>query len=202
MKKLLFLSLFLCGFSGFSQHMRYGALIGMNAYDIEVSGPFIAGSGISGLNVGGFIDYQFKNNLGLKLNMIFNQTKETDYGPLVGGTFTTAFDEIKLTTLQFQPLLKIDVNKVYAKGFYLQGGFSLVNVLSAKADDGASAKPFYKGSSISGMFGFGVTFLKHYSFELMGSYSLTNPLDSNESKAKNMGAYGNLLIDIESFLHK
>ncbi|AWI25855.1 outer membrane beta-barrel protein [Flavobacterium pallidum] len=202
MKKVFLLSVLFCSVTGFSQKMRYGALMGMNAYDIEVSGPLIAGGGLSGLNVGGFMDYQFSTHCGLKVNMIFNQTTETDYGPLESGTFYELFDEAKLTTLQFQPLIKFDVNKVYAKGFYLQGGFNMVNVLSAKDDEGTSVKSFYNSSSISGMFGFGVTFLKHYSFELMGSYSLTNTIGYPESKAKNIGAYTNLVIDIESFLHK
>ncbi|AWA29966.1 hypothetical protein HYN48_07670 [Flavobacterium magnum] len=200
MKKLFLLSALVCGLHGFSQKMRYGALLGMNAYDIEVSGPLIAGNGLSGLNFGGFIDYQFSSHCGLKVNMIFNKTTETDYGPLESGTYYEIFDEAKLTTLQLQPLIKFDVNKVYAKGFYLQGGLNMVNILRARADDGTSLKNFYNRTAFSGMLGFGVTFLKHYSFELMGSYSLTNPIGFPESRARNMGAYTNLLIDIESFL--
>ncbi|RZK05671.1 MAG: hypothetical protein EOO46_15715, partial [Flavobacterium sp.] len=129
MKKITFLFLLFSGFNtAIAQELSYGALLGYNAYDVEIVGPLIAGSGQSGLNIGGFVDYSLNSSFGVRGNLIYSSIEETHYGVIQGNTLYPYFDVSNIKTLQVQALLRYDVNKEYNKGFYLTGGFRMNNV--------------------------------------------------------------------------
>lgn len=185
-----------------AQNLSYGAVLGFNAYDIEIDGPLNAGAGYSGLNFGGFIDYQLNSSFGLRGNLIYTSVKEDNYYAINGnqGTFTL-FDESEIKSIQLHTLLRYDVNKEYNKGFYLIGGFRMTNILNAKLD-GQENDDFYKKMNFGGMIGFGVNFAKHFGFEFIPEINLTNTLDSEINKSKNIGGYVNLTVNLESILAK
>ena len=188
-------------FTASAQEFRYGVLGGTNAYDIEVDGPLIASSGISKLNLGVFGDYQIDDRFGVKMNVIYTSTTEGDYGVLSGATLYPMFEEAKLTTLQFHPMAKFDVNSDYNKGFHLLAGFRVTNILSAEIDN-VNASGFYKTTNFGALAGFGVTIVRTVTFEILADYSLGSHLSSPGSSSKNVGAYGNFLIDISSLIKK
>ncbi|MEL1241154.1 outer membrane beta-barrel protein [Flavobacterium flavipallidum] len=198
MRKILIGFLFLFSVSIFSQDLKYGVVVGANSYDLEIKGPIIAASGISLFNIGGFADYRIKDRLGVKTHLIYNTTTEYDYYYYNPPTdMRGLFDSAKLKTLQLHSFLKYDVKRDYNKGFYLLGGLRMTNVLEAKSDTDENLNGFYKKVNFGGLFGFGTTFLKNFSFELVGDFSLTKTINMDDSKPKNLGCYANILFNIE-----
>lgn len=203
MKKITFIGLLFMIFNySTAQNLSYGAILGFNAYDIEVDGPINAGAGYSGLNFGGFLDYQLNSSFGVRGNLIYSSVKEDNYYVKNGNQVTGyLFDESEIKSIQLHTLLRYDVNKEYNKGFYLIGGFRMTNILNAKLD-GQENDDFYKKMNFGGMIGFGVNFAKHFGFEFIPEINLTNTLDSEINKSKNIGGYVNLTVNLESILAK
>lgn len=185
-----------------AQKVSYGAILGFNAYDLEIDGPINASAGYSGLNFGGFLEYQLNTSFGVRGNLLYNSVKE-DYYYIVNGNqgSVVLFDQSEIKSLQLHTLLRYDVNKEYNKGFYLIGGFRMTNILNAKFD-GQKNDDFYKKVNFGGMFGFGVNFAKHFGIELIPEVNLTNTIDSENNKSKNFGAYLNLTVNLESIINK
>ena len=203
MKKIIIGLLFLVSYSGVSQNLRYGAVIGANFYDLEFKGPLTANSGGSYFNFGGFVDYKLNTRFGVKANLIYTNTEENGYtyysynqqNPL---TFSNA----KLKTLQLHPLFKFDVRKDYNKGFYFVGGFRTTYVLDAKSDKNEDLDYFYKKVNFGGLLGFGTTFLKNFSVELVGDFDISNTVTMENNKSQNFGGYFNLLYNLEPLFNK
>ncbi|GEL10091.1 Outer membrane protein beta-barrel domain-containing protein [Flavobacterium glycines] len=196
MRKILIGFLFLFSVSVFSQDLKYGLVVGANAYDIEMKGSLFVGSGKSPFNVGGFVDYKIKNHLGLKAHLIYNTTEEGSYYYEDNGA-RLLFEYTKLKTLQLHTLLKYDVKEDYSKGFYLLGGFRMTGILDAKSNENVDLGNFYNKVNLGCMFGIGTTFLKNFSIELVGDRSFTNTVDFDKNKSKNWGAYANILFNLE-----
>lgn len=185
-----------------AQNLSYGTILGFNAYDVEIDGPINADAGYSGLNFGGFLDYQLNNSFGVRGNLIYNSVKEDNYYVLNGNQFAGyLFDESEIKSLQIHILLRYDVNKEYNKGFYLIGGFRMTNILNARFD-GQKDDNFYKKVNFGGMLGFGVNFAKHFGIEFIPEVNLTNTIDSENNKSKNFGAYINLTANLQSIINK
>ena len=202
MKKSI-LSIFFLGLlnSVTGQELDYGVILGFNAYDVEIHGPLIASSGTSGVNIGGFADYQLNSSFGLRGNLLYTSVEETSYGIIENLTLNDLYKSVNYKTIQFHTLVRYDVNKDYNKGFYLTGGVRMNHVLSAKGDD-ENLPGFYKKINLGAMLGFGVNFAKHFGIELLPEVNLTNTLDSNENRSRNYGCYANLTINLESILRK
>ncbi len=203
MKKFILLSFLVFGLNySNGQNLSYGAILGFNGYDIDIKGPLNAGAGYSGLNFGGFAEYQLNQRFGVKGNLLYNSVTEDNFYVVNNGATSGNFiDELKVNSLQIHGLLKYDVSKEYNKGFYVIGGFRMTNVLSTKAD-GEKIEDFYKKSNFGAMFGFGVNFAKHFGLEFIPEVNLSNTIDSDTNKAKNFGAYINFTINLESIINK
>lgn len=198
MKKInLLVFVLLTALASQAQQLSFGPVIGFNAYDIEIDGPLVGGGAVSGLNVGGFVDYQIQKGFGVRGVVSYNSIKENQYALSSGNQFNVLFEDADLNTLQLHGLLRLDTDGQYNKGFYLIGGFRMVNVLSTKVRD-EDVQDFYKQSNFGALFGFGVTISRRVGLELMGDANLTSPL-SNDAKARNYGIYGNLTVDLASF---
>jgi len=183
-----------------AQEISYGPILGVNSYDIEVEGPLSSTGASSSLNFGGFIDYNFKGNFGIRGNLIYNSINESEYYLIENGIGQGKFlDEVKLNMIQIQGLLKYDVSNNYNKGFYILGGLRMSNVLSAESNN-KDVKEFYKNSNFGIMLGFGVNFLKHFGLELIPDYTITNTINSDNNKSKNFGEYLNLTFNLESLI--
>lgn len=202
MKKITFIIMLFMLFNySKAQNLSYGIMLGFNAYDVDIDGLIKGGAGYSGLNFGGFLDYQLNNSFGVRGNLIYNCAKEDNYYILNGNQVAGyLFDDSEIKSLQINTLLRYDVNKEYNKGFYLIGGFRMTNILNAKFD-GQENDDFYKKVNLGGMLGFGVNFAKHFGFEFIPEVNLTNTIDSENNKSKNFGAYLNLTVDLESIIN-
>jgi hypothetical protein len=184
-----------------AQELSFGPIIGLNSYDIEVDGPLTAEGANSSLNFGGFLDYNFKNNFGIRGNILYNSVTENGYSITENGIGSDfLFEEAKYNAIQIQGLLKYDVNEEYNKGFYLIGGLRMSAILSAESNN-EDIKDFYNSTSFGVMLGFGVNFLKYFGVELIPDYNITNTIDSNDNKSKNFGAYLNLTFNLKPLLN-
>ncbi|HEX8574891.1 MAG TPA: porin family protein [Flavobacterium sp.] len=199
MKKITLLIIIFIGCNDASaQHLGYGALFGFNFYDLEIDGPIIADGADSGLNVGGFVEYQLNNRFGVRGSLIYISIKEGKYD-ITSNQGVSLFDEAKIKSLQIHTLLKYDVSKVYHKGFYFIGGFRMTNVLNVTID-GEKNDDFYKKVNYGGMLGFGVNSAKHFGIEMLPEVNLTNTLQSKDNKARNYGVYLSFTANIESII--
>ena len=202
MKKIVLSLLLLNGLNyATAQDFSYGVITGFNAYDIEIDGPLTAADGRSGLNIGGFAEYQLNSSFGVRGNLLYSNVKETDFGIIESGAFFPTYSEVNLKLIQLHALVRYDVNKQYNKGFYLIGGLRINHNLSAKAGD-ENLEEFYNKANLGAMFGFGVNFAKHFGIELIPDVNLTNTINSNENNSRNFGFYTNLTINVESILRK
>lgn len=207
MKKLITLSLFLLSFCLFThaQKLSYGVILGGNAYDIEVKGPLSGGTATSSLNFGAFAEYQLSDRFGVKTNFISNTTTERhsyNIRATDGSGTTRIFDEITLKTLQVHALLKYDFTDSYKTGMYLAGGLKLNSILDEEAkNDNHLLDGFYNKTNYVALLGFGINILKHFNVELLGDYTLSNMLNSDSSKTKNLGLNLNIYINIASLIN-
>lgn len=200
MKKTILLFVIFTTFGYQAQNLvSFGPTIGFNAYDIEIEGPLIAGGAVSGLNIGGFVDYQLSRGFGARALLTYNTIKENEYALTSNGTYNVLSSDSELKTLQLQGLMRYDTAGDYNKGFYLTGGFRMVNVLSAKID-GNDGEDFYKKTSFAALLGFGVTISRTVGLELMGDASITSTLEN--AKTKNYGICANLTVDLSSVFTK
>jgi len=203
MKKIIIGLLFLVSCSVASQNLRYGLVTGANFYDIEIKGSLIANSGGSYFNFGGFVDYKLNDRFGVKANLIYTNTEENGYFKIINNQITPlTFSDAKLKTLQLHPLFKFDVRNDYNKGFHFLGGFRTTYVLDAKSDKNQDLDDFYHKVNFGGLMGFGTTFLKNISFELVGDFDLSNTVTIENNKSKNFGCYANLLVNLEPLINK
>jgi len=183
-----------------AQELSFGPLIGFNSYNIEIDGPLNAEGGNSSLNFGGFIDYNFKGNVGVKANILYNSVSENGYNIVENGIGSDfIFDDVKYNAIQLQALLKYDVKNNYNKGFYLLGGIRMSSILNAESN-GEDVKEFYKSPNFGVMLGLGINFLKNFGLELIPEYSISSSIDSDNNKSKNFGAYLNLTYNLKSII--
>lgn len=202
MKKIILSLLLLIGLNyATAQDFSYGVITGVNVYDIEIDGPLIASDGRSGLNIGGFAEYQLNSSFGVRGNLLYSNVKENDFGIIEGSTLTPTYSEVNLKIIQLHALVRYDLNKQYNKGFYLTGGLRINYNLSAKTGD-KNLEEFYNKANLGAMLGFGVNFAKHFGLELIPEVNLTNTINSNENKSRNFGFYTNLTVNLESLFRK
>lgn len=196
MKKInLLLLLVVATLTAQAQQFSFGPVVGFNAYDIEIEGPIVGGSAVSGLNLGGYADYQLNKRFGVRGMLTYNTLKENEYAYFDSNQYDVLFNDAELKTLQLHGLLRLDVAGEYNKGFYVAGGFRMVNVLSAKTDS-QDVAAFYKKSNFGGLLGFGVTIARNFGIELLADGTLGSTLESGD-KAKNYGVYVNLTANLQ-----
>ena len=195
MKKTLLSFSLLCCFGYMkAQNLTYGSILGLNIYDVEISGPIDGGAG-TGFNIGGYLDYKLNESFGVRIDLTYNIITEYDY--YIDNI--KVIDKINIQSLSLRPLARFDVNQEYNKGFYLVGGLTLANILSSKADNIAN-EDFYKKFNLSAVLGFGINFGRHFGFEILPEIGLSDALESTESKSIKTGAYLNLTLNLESLL--
>jgi hypothetical protein len=185
-----------------AQEFSYGGILGIKPYDVEINGPISGGTGFSTLNVGGFLDYQINDSFGVRGNLIYSNSKESIYYLKNGNQIvSTFFNQSKIKSIEFQSLLRYDVNHSYNQGFYIIGGFRITNILNVKLD-GQKNDDFYKKINFGGMLGFGVIFAKYYGIEFIPDLNISNTLNSDNNKARNFGFYLNSTINLDSIFNK
>ena len=205
MKKTSFIIILMTIFinTTFSQKLKYGLYLGMNAYDIEIEGPYAASGGHSYINFGLFGDYQLSNRFGVKANIFYNKTRESNYDRYTGTYTSDLFGDVKYSSLQLQGLLKYDVRRDYNKGFYLLGGARLTNISKVTFEENREFEDqLLNKTNLGAVLGFGTSITRYINFELMADKSISNPFNLTDAKSSNVGVYGNINVNLSSFFSK
>lgn len=197
-KTFIIFFIFLGIFNSFSQETLFG--LNTSTYYTYVENKKTSDIKIGGLaevpfGIGVFVEKHLKNQSGIKISA--NYFSVTDKFSLNGNEFRTKQNNLTLT-----PLFKFDVSGEYNKGFYLLGGPRITFLLNSKTLEGDKLKNFYTTTHFGAQIGFGIKFLKHFSFEAIGDYGLSKVIKEADTKGKPIGIYGNLSINLESIIIK
>ncbi len=109
-------------------------------------------------------------------------------------------EDSKISAINFSTHYKFDVNKDIGKGFYLLAGPRISFLLNAETDSGQDTIELYNTTRFAGQLGFGVDFLKHYSFEFIGDYGFNTPFDSDVIEIQSYGIHFNFKVNLESLI--
>ncbi|PWK20345.1 outer membrane beta-barrel protein [Xanthomarina spongicola] len=206
MKKILLVAFVLITSTNlFSQNFTYGVVLGASYIDgtVQKSSNSITESPPEKLDThfGVFVDYQFSERFGVKLNTQYNRSYERYRFYYIPNSFS---DEFSINSIQLIPHLKFDVasESGYYKGGYLLVGPRMSFVLSAKDQSGNDVTNFYKSTNFGAQFGFGVTIAKMFALEILGDYGFSDISESEPMEIRTAGAYLNLNFNLESIINK
>lgn len=198
MKKLIILSILICGLYSYSQESNYGIRIGVNASGIindsqNTSGDVTAPKGV-GFIISGFYEYNFSERLGVIGNLNFNK-RIVNYDP----------PKTNLSYLELNPMIKLDVNGSYGNGFYLKTGPNYSLLLSAKENETNQEdnKDDFNNSLLGFNFGFGSDISKAIGVEFIFGYSFSNSLkevENKDIKSNILSGYLSLVININELI--
>lgn len=198
---LILIFLFNLNYSN-AQKLSYGIILGGNIYNDQSSNSglndvFWDSGNIDFIipNLGGYVEYEFTKNMGLKLEISANsKTFEKGYSNRdLDETYTFNFIDIN-------PNFKYDFGKEYRKGFYMMLGPKFA--LMTKAEfEGQNVTSEFEKVNIGLELGLGQRFLKFLEIEGKLDYGLTPFYKFAGSKPnKIMGGYISLNIDIQRII--
>lgn len=209
---LSFLFFFLIPSLAFAQKISYGLSLGANYISVETDGAdenLYAGDSYSPfnkkgipVNIGGYFDYSLNESFGIKTSLFYS--RNLDEYSISGERGLTADVDFLISSINFQPLLKFDVNKKYNKGFYLLAGPQVGFILNEKEDAADNFKfegDFYKSTNIGANLGFGIQFSSLIGAEIIGYYGLSNWIDNENIDTSTAGAYLNVYINLASIIN-
>lgn len=184
-----------------AQNITYGVLVGGHFYDIitpKADEGFRAYDGYTIFNRGGlpgdigiFVDAKINESIGIKTNIFHSQS----YDEYSDENRLHSDGNYLISSIQIQPALKIDANKVYGKGFYFLTGLRLNYILKTTYDrDDEVIDGIYKKASYGIQGGFGLMFSRLIGFEVRGDVGISNMLNSSKRSARTNGVYGNLFV--------
>ncbi len=203
LRTILIISVFVLKFNVTNaQKLSYGVILGGNIYNDQSSngGPndvfFDSGNDKFIVpNLGGYAEYEFNTNLGLKLEVTAN-TKTFEKG------FSNRdLGEIyKLSFIDINPNLKFDFGKEYRKGFYMMLGPKIA--LLTKADfEGKNVRSDFESVNLGLELGLGQRILKFLEIEGKFDYGLTPFYKAIGSKPNKItGFYLSLNVDIQKIV--
>lgn len=179
-----------------SAQMEYGIKAGTGNYDVNTTNLDSNGNFPLSLHIGGFVGLQFDESFGGVLNVAYNHSEES-YGFRGSDQF-----DITVNTIQVAGHVKFDVNKSYGEGFYLLLGPRISFLGKATDEDDNEVTDFYAPTRLGAQLGFGIHFLEHFGFEIIGDFGLSNILDAADFEGKTAGGYALFTINLESLLNK
>jgi len=196
MRRILSITLLLITNLLTAQELSYGVVIGSNLYSIannNGTNGFGTTNSYYTFTYGGYGEYNFTQNLGLKMDVLFSSNKFT---------YWENSQEFSMNLVNVSPSFKYDFGEVYYKGFYMLVGpkFSIAtNVESDVEEVYDDFNTFLFGAHL----GFGWRILKYidlqtkFEFDLTPFYKFENGNQSNF-----FGAVISVNVDIEKIVSK
>lgn len=177
-----------------AQNLSYGPLIGGNFYQSNNDGSsnqFASDANTFTANLGGYIEYNFNENIGIKTDFTFNK-KELNYENLT---------DFKLNFIDVSPNLKYDFGNEYRKGLYMIFGprFSFLTKATA---DGSDASHVFKKTNIGLQLGLGQRVFNYIDIQGKFDYGITPFFENDNNKSKFFGAYISLNVDLAKIICK
>jgi opacity protein-like surface antigen len=177
-----------------AQNLSYGALIGGNFYQSNndsSSNQFLSDANPFAINLGGYLEYNFNENIGVKTDLTFNK-KELSYEN------STNF---KLNFIDISPNLKYDFGNEYRKGFYMLIGPRFSFLTKAEVD-GTDASDIFNKTNIGLQLGLGQRIFNYIDIQGKFDYGITPFFENDNNKSKFFGAYISLNVDLEKIINK
>ncbi|MBD3581931.1 porin family protein [Flavobacterium selenitireducens] len=205
MRKILLLACVAFTSHANSQNWSYGVILGLNMYNDQSSNSgqnevfFDSGNEeFAALNLGGYVEYQFSENMGIKAEATFNEK-----------TFEKGFSNLSLNeryTLNYvdvNPLFKYDFGSKYRQGFYMilgpKFGFLTNSKVNAPENDEAATDDF-KPIYVNLDFGIGWRVLKVVDVQGKVDYGLTPFYKDQYNGCKIFGGYFSVNVDLDRIL--
>lgn len=200
MKKTIFLFLLTSIAVTAQNKLSYGVVFGSNFYDsANNNGTYSFSSttyGGSDFNYGGYLEYNFTNNIGLKteITLINRQLSFREFS----GSNLTDFD---FSYFEVAPSFKYDFGQEYRKGFYLLLG-PKISVMTKGDVDGEDFKDVFNTTNVGAQFGLGQRVFKYVDIEAKLDYEITPFFKRERYKSTIFGAYLSLTVDLERIINK
>lgn len=200
MKKIIFLLLLTSIAVTAQNKLSYGIVFGSNFYDsANDNGTFNFTSttyGGSDFNYGGYLEYNFTNNMGLKteITLINRQLSFREFS----GSNLTDFD---FSYFEVAPSFKYDFGQEYRKGFYLLFG-PKISIMTKADVDGDDVKDIFNTTNVGAQFGLGQRVFKYVDIEAKLDYEITPFFKRESYKSTIFGAYISLTVDLERIINK
>ena len=195
MKKINLCLIFILFFTNSqAQKLSYGALIGGNFYQSNndsSSNQFLSDANPFAINLGGYLEYNFNENIGVKTDLTFNK-KELSYEN------STNF---KLNFIDVSPNLKYDFGNEYRKGFYMLIGPRFSFLTNAEVE-GEDASDIFNKTNIGLQLGLGQRIFNYIDIQGKFDYGITPFFENENNKSKFFGAYISLNVDLEKIINK
>ncbi len=198
MKKLLLLfTIFLTSTASAQHEFSYGVVIGNSFYTIGNNNgttTFETEDKVSSFVIGGYSEYNFTENIGIKVDVLFSK-KEFIYFPNKQ-IFTMNFVDIA-------PNFKYDFGETYRDGFYMLIGPKISLITNAKSE-GEDVKDSFETFNLGAQLGFGWRIFKFVDIQTKLDYELTPFFKLNNGNKSNFfGAVISANIDLaKAFLNK
>jgi opacity protein-like surface antigen len=183
-------------FSTFSkaQNLSYGVLIGGNFYQSNNNGSsnqFASDGNPFALNLGGYLEYNFNENIGIKTEVTFNK-KELKYEDSI---------DFGLNFIDISPNFKYDFGNEYRKGFYMLIG-PRFSFLTKTEVEGSETDDILNKTNIGLQLGLGQRIFKFIDIQGKFDYGITPFFENGNNKSKFFGTYISLNVDLEKMINK
>lgn len=200
MKKIIYLFL-LTSFAVTAQNkLSYGVVFGSNFYDSANDNSTYSFSsskyGGSDFNYGGYLEYNFSQNTGIKteITLINRQLSFREF------SVSTLMD-IDFSYFELAPSFKYDFGQEYRKGFYLLLG-PKISIMTKADVDGEDVKDVFNTTNVGAQFGLGQRVFKYVDIEAKLDYEITPFFKRENYKSTIFGAYLSLTVDLERIINK
>ncbi|MDB9954282.1 PorT family protein [Flavobacteriaceae bacterium] len=191
MKKILLATLLLFTFFVKAQDLNYGLTLGGNLYDIYSNSALYdeAGTKEFKLYLGGYADYGFTENLGVKATIAYNQKT------LGGG------ESVDFNFLDISPSFKYSFGEEYSSGFFLLLGPRYSSLLKAEIE-GEDVKDEFESDNFGLQLGLGSTIYEFIELELRFDYGFTALYNAFGKDRKILGGILALNLNLEKLINK
>lgn len=195
MKKLAFLFLLLSLTVSAQNELSYGVLVGGNYYQSANSGGngFDSSDDYFSPNLGGYLEYNFSNNMGLKTEITYHKKNIVYY--MTGS-------KIQMSFIEISPNFKYDFGQEYRKGFYLIVGpkLSLITKATSGSED---VKDTFETSRIGAQLGIGQRIAKYIDIQAKFDYELTPFIKvDNTNSSRFFGVNLSVNIDLQRMINQ
>lgn len=195
MKKINLCLIFILFFTNLqAQNLSYGPLIGGNFYQSNndsSANQFISDANPFAINLGGYLEYNFNENIGIKTDLTFNK-KELSY---------KSATNFRLNFIDVSPNFKYDFGNEYRKGFYIIVGPRFSFLTNAEVE-GEDASDIFNKTNIGVQLGLGQRIFNYIDIQGKFDYGITPFFEIESNKSKFFGAYISLNVDLEKIINK
>jgi hypothetical protein len=200
MKKIIFL-FFLTSIAVNAQNkLSYGVVFGSNFYNSGNDNSTYSFSsskyGGSDFNYGGYLEYNFTKNIGLKTEVTLIN-RQLSFSQRNSGNTSMDLD---FSYIEVAPSFKYDFGQEYRKGFYLLFG-PKISIMTKADVDGEDVKDIFNTTNVGAQFGLGQRVFKYVDIEAKLDYEITPFFKRENYKSTIFGAYLALTVDLEKIIN-